>query len=371
MNILTREELKMLAGSFAPPCVSIVLPMHQAGADIQADPIRLRNLLRQAEERLKARGMREREIGDLLEPVYGLFQNNRLFWRSPSRGLAIFRSQDCFRYYRLPIQFDELAVVNDRFYLKPLLPLFSGNSRFYVLAFCDDGPQLLEGTDLDLHTIDAEQMPTGLAAALQDESIKAQAPGERRISLAHEPEVRENLVRGFRTVDRALHDLLRAEGAPLVLAGPDYLLRLYREANSYPHLIADVPTSNNTELRAEELHRHTWKAVGPYFRMSMDKAIEQYTNAAGTGRASSQLTDVVSAACTGRVATLFVDDSARLWGTFDPVESTVHLAPAEQPNAEELSDFAAVQVLLNGGIVYPLAGNSVPDGAPMAALFRY
>lgn len=381
MNILTREELKMLAGTFTAPCVSIFLPMHTAGADIQADPIRLKNLLRQAEDRLRGEGLREREIGGLLEPIYDLFENNRLFWRSPSRGLAIFRSPELFRYYRLPLQFDELAAINSRFYLKPLLPLFSGNGRFYMLMLCHDRPRLLEGTSTELHELHPEQMPSRLADLLAQETFQtllqppagADATAEQRAAVLHgrpaDHEIREELFRYFRRVDRELNALLRGEGVPLLLAGAGNLLSIYQDANTYPATIAEKITG--TDTRSDGLHRRAWNAVEPYFRALMDKAMEQYNNVAGSGRSSARLADVVPAACNGRVDILFVDNAARLWGTYDPNASRVHVVSGEQPGVEELSDFTAVQTLLNGGMVYPLASNRVPDGAPMAALFRY
>ena len=39
------------------------------------------------------------------------------------------------RIHRLPLAFETLVVVANRFHVKPLLPLFMGNGRFYVLAF--------------------------------------------------------------------------------------------------------------------------------------------------------------------------------------------------------------------------------------------
>ena len=50
-------------------------------------------------------------------------------------------------------------------------------------------------------------------------------------------DTKENLLKYFRLIDRGLHDLLKDERAPLVLAGVEYLFPIYREANTYPRLI--------------------------------------------------------------------------------------------------------------------------------------
>ena len=96
MDVLSRDELKTLIEASESPCVSLFLPTHRAGPEIQQDPIRLKNLLRQAEEGLAARGLRDREIRDLLAPAEQLLPE-RPFWQNQSDGLALFRSPALFR----------------------------------------------------------------------------------------------------------------------------------------------------------------------------------------------------------------------------------------------------------------------------------
>ena len=55
MDLLDRNALWSLMEEGAERCVSIYLPTHRAGSDIQQDPIRLKNLLRRAEESLRAK----------------------------------------------------------------------------------------------------------------------------------------------------------------------------------------------------------------------------------------------------------------------------------------------------------------------------
>ncbi|CAD5939922.1 hypothetical protein PCC9214_01853 [Planktothrix tepida] len=50
-------------------------------------------------------------------------------------------------------------------------------------------------------------------------------------------------------------------------------------------------------------------------------------------------------------------------------ELNVH--PEAEPGDDDLLNLAAVQTLLNGGIVYAVPPDSVPDEARLAAVFRY
>jgi hypothetical protein len=50
-------------------CVSIYMPTHRTGAETQQDPIRLKNLLREAEKHLFAKGVSTRDVQEMLEPA--------------------------------------------------------------------------------------------------------------------------------------------------------------------------------------------------------------------------------------------------------------------------------------------------------------
>ena len=57
MATLTKGELLEIAYAATEPAVSIFMPTHHAGAaEIRQDPIRLNNLLNEAETRLTGRG---------------------------------------------------------------------------------------------------------------------------------------------------------------------------------------------------------------------------------------------------------------------------------------------------------------------------
>jgi ribosomal protein L35 len=116
VDVLTRDELRTLVSRSAGPSVSIYMPAHRAGRAIRQDPIRLKNLLEEAEERLVAGGLRAPEARGLLGPGRKLLDDG-MFWQYQSDGLAIFLSAETFRFYRLPFDFEELVVVADRFHM--------------------------------------------------------------------------------------------------------------------------------------------------------------------------------------------------------------------------------------------------------------
>ena len=382
MKSLSKDELKTLMSKQKGPCISLFMPAYRAGAEIQQNQIRFRNLLREAEEKLVANGHRSPEAKALLEPAQGLL-GNVLFWRQQSGGLAIFLSADIFRYYLLPINLDELIVVADRFHVKPLLPALSGDGRYYILTLSQKGSRLYEGTKQNIREIELGTIPKSLAEALQYDELEKQirvyrgAPmgGERGSTIssggAELYDVKEDISKYFRQIDRGLHDLLRDERVPLVLAGVDYLFPIYREVNTYPYLMEDGIPGNPKGISTEQLHKLALEIVRPYFQKAENDAIAQYRQSSGTGLTSSDIKEIIRAACDGRVGLLFVATGHQQWGIFDPESKDVQLQQKMEPGSEDLLDFSAIQTLLNGGTVFSLPQEKMPDDKPIAAVFRY
>ncbi len=398
MDILPRNELQLLLEKPDGPCVSIYLPMYRAFPDTQQNPVRLKNLLREAEERLVEYGVRGAEAREILKPAH-LLLDDTIFWQHPSDGLAVFCARDVFRVYRMPLRFEELVVVAERFHLKPLLTLFTNNGQFFVLALSQNEIRLLQGTRHSITQVELEDVPLSLAEALKYDDPEQQlqlhtgtqgasfprgggvhgayGPGPRgEAAIFHgtgagDPDKKNDILRYFQQIDRGLQDLFRNRRAPLVLAGVEYLFPIYREASSYPHLLNEGVTGNPEILRAEELHERAWSVVEPHLLQDQEAAITQYMQLIGTGRTSNNVAEILPAAYYGRVDTLLVAVGIQQWGDFNPETGEVHRHEQAEPGDQDLLDLAAFYTVLNSGTVYAVEPEQVPDNAPLAAVFRY
>ena len=232
MNLVSRGELRELARGREAPCISIYMPTHRAGLETQQDPTRLKNLLRDAYDELVQSGYRNPDAEALLEPASSLVPSYD-FWQHQSDGLAMFLGPEVFRTYRLPFDFDELVVVGDRFHLKPLLPLLSGDGRFYVLALSQNEIRLLQGTRYRVGGVDLDNVPQSLSDVLKwDDPEKrlqwhtgtgAKTNGRAAVfhghGVASADDPKDYIFRYFRRIDEGLSQVLAGDTAPLVLAG--------------------------------------------------------------------------------------------------------------------------------------------------------
>jgi hypothetical protein len=387
MKALSRKELDSLLSQSGGPCVSIFMPTHQTGSEIQQDMTRFKNLLRSAEERLGGRGMKEPEIKQLMAPAWELLES-RLTWRHPNEGFAMFICGGEAKSYHLPIRFEEQVIVGDKFNVTPLLRLFGTDGRFYLLTLNQDNVRLFEGSKYSMREIEVSEMPESLAESMkfedrQQQETKKMETGGTGMAGTNHPGITQGhggadeqpkqtfILDFFRRIDQGLHDLLARDTAPLVLAGVEYLHPLYRQANNYPHLI-DQGIMGNTELwSTKDLHDKAWNIVQPYFMTEQQRIVAQYQNLTGTGRTSDDLREVLVAAGEGRVESLFIAADAKQWGSFEQASGDFELHEGDDGGGSELIDQLATAALSNGARVFVIDSEAVPSEKPLAAVFRY
>jgi hypothetical protein len=340
-------------------------------------------MLQQAEKRLLEKELRKPDVDELLRPAQSLLEKPG-FWRHQSHGLAVFLTEESFHQYRLALRFEELAVISDSFHIKPLLPFFASDGHFYILALSQNQVRLLEGTRDSVDEIDLENMPQSMAEALQYERYIKDTQFHTGTSTArhgdragmyhgHDPsdEAKTRILRWFNKIDDALPSLLVGSRSPLVLAGVEFLFPLYQQANSYHALVEKGIPGSPEELKPEELHAQAWPLVEPLFMQTQENAAARFYQLSETDQVTTDVKQGVLAAHHGRVADLFVSLGDQIWGCYDLDDNRVDIHHEKQPGDKDLLDLAAIKTLLNGGEVYAVERDQVPEEAPLAAVFRY
>jgi hypothetical protein len=365
MDTLSREELRYLVQIRQQPCLSIFLPTHRAGRETEEDRIRLKTLLRDAESRLAKMGVPKRTLREALAPARPLAEE-RDFWRYQSDGLALFLAPGYFRYLRVPLQLQDFIAAADRFDITPLLPLWTLEDRFHLLALSRNQVRLFEGTRFAVNEVDTNSIPRSF-----NEAIESQVDQSHREQHTAKPGLPKDLLVYFRSIDRGLRSLLNAVRIPLVLAGVDEALSFYHQVNTYEGLLPAGIVGNPDRLSPAEIHAKAWEIVEAHYDEARKMAIRQYTECADPARNSSKLVEILPAANHGRVYYLYVALGAAVWGGYDPEQDTVTIHRDARPADENLLNLAVVHTILNGGSVYALDESEMPEGAAVAALFRY
>jgi len=384
MDLLNREQLEFLSQTRSHLCVSVFLPTHRAGKEIQQDSVRLKNLLRGAESQLLAAGIPKMKAGELLAPARQL-EGRSSFWRHQSDGLAIFLAPGLFQYFRLPVQFQEFVLAADRFEIKPLLPLFTVGGRFYLLALSRKRVRLFEGTQYGLRELELPGVPQGIQEVLKyDVREKEQqvhtgtgAPGAegKHRAVFHGQAVgvddaKERILQYFLQIDKGLRPL-KGQHVPLILAGVKELFPIYRRANSYEHLIEDGVEGNPEVLNTDELHEAAWQILERDSERLRNQAAARYKDLLNSGKASKDLAEILRSVYQGRVDFVLLLPADERWGTFHPENGRLVVHDQRQPGDQDLLNLVAIETVLHRGALYTFQPQAMPDRLPVAAVYRY
>jgi len=391
--MIKSDELRALLDAESGPAVSVYLPTHVAGREIRQDPIRFRNLIDRAAERLTSLGMRQPEVEAFLGEARSLAADEE-FWRHQDRGLAVFVGPGLLRTLKLPFEPNEESVVSAHtFHLTPLLSLFRQEHRFFVLTATANDVRLFRATQDAMEEVQGVNIPRSVAVVAEETDYqqtahqspvartRAGTPGgiakAQNFGEAPEELRKTELIEWLhRVVSRVETYLSGQYGAPLVIvAEPELRGHLRTMLRDKADLAGDDGVNVNPAAFDEaELHRRAWAVVEPEFAsVTIDRDMDRLNALLGEGasRATLKPEEIVTAAREGRVDTLFIAEDEHLWGRFDEEAWQVVWHGTPTKDDDDLMDYAALMTLRTGGHTYLLPKRGLPRSGIMAAILRY
>jgi hypothetical protein len=384
--MFNQTDFDRLATAQPQPGVTIYVPTYRAGRQ-QEDRIRFKNAVSQASEKLQQRfAFTEPEAEALLQRAAALVDDPE-FWGQQSDGLVVFVAADHFSHYTCPINFEPMVYVMNEFYLRPLVPLLSGQSTFHLLALSRGAVKLYTATEYSITEVDLSGLvPQNMDAALMQDTPDAnlgraggaenQRGSDNQVYFGRGGQTGDevpDLKTYFDRVDAGVSDYLCDDKAPLLLGGVDELIPIYREANSYAHLYAEGHVSGNLENEGPGmLHEKAWAVIGGHFREQALRDYKLYGDNQAAGEAGSDLETIIPAAVNGRIAALWLDRERHAYGSYDATNNGVTILTDAEKNARELFNLAAVSAHQSGARVYNVESGKLPDnGSGMCAIYRY
>jgi hypothetical protein len=381
--MVERSDLGFLSEDVQGPFVSLYMPTHNRAKDTHKNPIRFKNLLREAYNRLLKLGFKPNDAKGMLQPGLELVEDE-YFWRKQLGGLAVFIGDGFFRLFNEPSSFVEIVVVEPQFYVLPLLSLVGGNGSFFVLALSQKQIRILHNRKGQVQEVEVDSVPRSLTEAIgleePDSQIQVHSAAPRGVSGksaqfhgqgAGTDDAKDRIQRFFQLVDSGLKPVLGGKTAPLVLAGVDYLFPIYRKVNTYPYLLDEGIPGSPDGLDDQLLAEKAQELLQPHFERPFQDAVAKFGNLSGTGLVATGLEDALPAADQGRVETLIIAPGGKTWGAFKPESASVQIHERQSPGDLELENLCALKVLANGGTVFATDSDDIPGDGDLAAIYRY
>lgn len=377
--MVTKDNIISLINQANEPSISIYLPTHIKGQEVQQDPIRFKNLLNKTENNLQDKlNMPQPDIDKMLEQPRNLL-NNPEFWQHGDKGMAAFITPGFFKTYRLPLNFKEQVMVENHFLITPLLPMITLNGTYCIAALSQKKVRLLKCTHETVAAIELEQVPTSMEEFTRfnesEKHTQHHSSGDGKAILhgqgiGEDKEERE-LINFLKIVENEITDKLRKRNDPLIIAGIPKTAALYKKINYYNRTMDETIAINPDPMSNERLNEKAWDIIKSHFLQQMYDDKKRFADLTGSDKQSDNLSQVVEASYYGKVDALFVPTGERSWGRFDAENETIHHS-AEQKNGEyDLINMAAIKTLSQGGNVYALDKSTMPQKKSIAAIFRY
>jgi hypothetical protein len=384
MDIINTDEVKRLAAFRGKNCISIYIPTHVFGKETfeGEDTIRFKNLVQKIENQLSERGMKKVDIDKMLMQAKNLISDTG-FWRKQSEGLAVFISEDFFKYYQVPVNFSQFDIINDKFHLKPILPLFFENGFFYLLGISKDAVKFFQCTRHTITPIDLEDLvPQGMEEALMydDPTSNLQhhsGQGGKSNAIFHgqgggRDVQKTDVARYLNVVDDGLMKLIKGDQVPMVIASVDYLVPIYKSVSKYSQIMDDAVLGNPEYTDMNELHSKAWDVVEPYFMRNKRRAITNYQENPDAALVTSSPDRIIPAAFFRQINQLFILKDSTIWGHFDQENNKLDMHDTYQNGDDDLLNEVAVHTFINGGEVYALSQEEMPDhNSKVAAVLRF
>ncbi len=387
MKIFDRKKFVELSQKSSKIYVSIFVPAsRQSTNGYKEDKIHLKNQLSQIEKDLENKyQLNPREIKELLNPASDLLKDSE-FWKYNSDLMAIYLTDGEMELVQVPVPIEDSSYfIGTKPFILPLLPEISGNGHYYLLVLNLEKIHLYEATRNVIQEIilDPEKVAVSLVAEEEDFENQQFIQGQGGVGAAgamfhghgegSDEEKKKTILNYFHRMTNMLEPILNKNPLPLYLAGVDYLIPLYREANKYNHLMEGYIPGSFTVKDIDVLHQESWLLAAPFFVRDETDLLESFEAKKAEGLAlENETEEILKAAFTGGVDTLIISKNHKhLWGKYNEDTHSIELHEKQNNGIHCLIDEASASVIRSKGEVFLLAPEKIPGDSPLAGILRY
>ncbi|RZM79425.1 AOC03_06830 family ribosome hibernation factor [Leptolyngbya iicbica] len=360
--MITRHDLKALQSMVSVPALSILLPTYRHFPDHQKDPIRVKNLVDEARERL-SQEFDKRDIEPLLIRLETLVAD--IDYNHTLDGLALFVSHDVAKKFYLPFPVPERVIIDQTFATRDLLYGMHRMVCYWVFLLSQNATRLIAGTGETLEEVFDDRFPMQMTGPAATEPIPYEA------DTAY---VDDRFRRFFQQVDRAFAAYAQDEPKhlPLILGGVKRQISFFREVSEYKGDIVGTLTGSHDRATLAELTPDIWAIAQTIRQQRHDDALQALDRAMSQQKVVSAIEEVWRLANDGRGQLLLVEKNYHVPAV---VTENGGLKTVAEPGGTDVMDDAVDEiieaVLLKGGEVELMDDGELANHQKIALILRY
>ncbi len=324
---MNRHDVHLLQQVSAYPSLTITLPTHRSKPENKQDPIRVRNLVNQAMQRLLEE-FSKREIEPVLVRLEQLVRD--IDYSYLLDGLVLCVNQNFARSFYLPFSLKERIVIDHTFFTRDLMFALNRTPRYWTLVLSEKPTRLFESTRDSL----IEVKDGGFPMIHEGPGGEQPLPGGVGVRKSAYRDVRHRQF--FRQVDAALKPFLADDPLPLVVVGVDRFLSFFQEVTSHRNSILTTVTGSHGKSTPHKLGRLVWPLVDANLAEQRKMVLTELEKAVGERKFVSAIGEVWRLTKEGRGRLLLVEQDFHFPARVD--ETGMHLTGADDTAPDVMDD---------------------------------
>lgn len=353
-------KLKELKKIKAENCITIILNTHRTLPDNQKDVILLKNLVKEAENRLLA-DFSKREVLGSIEKLNKLADS--IDHRQNLESLILFVNNDIAEFIRLPIPVQDRVVIDHTFATRDLIRGLHNQVNYYVLVLSRDEARLIEASNEKV--VQEFSSPFPYQNELPESALPDPSDTTRQQNLLEE---------FFNKVDKVVNEARKENPLPILLATSQENYATYLKVADRPQNILDKHLSRSKQ--SEEAHAivtDAWELVREYNIGKNNERKAELQKAVSENKFLSDTNEIFRGIKAGRIQTLFIEQ-----GLFQPAiienDHITYVSEDQREDAGVIDDIYDELIELNmefGGDVVFLPKGELAKFNGFGAITRY
>jgi hypothetical protein len=325
----TLEELKNLKSDC---CITIIFQTHRTLPANEKDPIVLKNLIKELEQRLKGKFSSE-FVERMMEKINLLAEN--INHRHNKESLALFVNENLAKYVRLPMNVENRVVVDKTFATRDLVRALHRRTGYYILLLSREKARLIEAFNDKV----VEEAEKGFPLINQDSNqLKSRDAtfGNRRTNLAKE---------FFNQVDKQLNEAQKQNLLPVIIITDESNYADFLKVTDKKERIVAKLFGNHMNEKPHSIVEVAWPVMQTWVKERNHERLEELKKAVNSRNVLVDFNEIWKAVNNGRGKTLFVKE-----GYFQPASlqnNHIELIPPDQSEDANIDDIIDEMIEIN------------------------
>jgi hypothetical protein len=334
-------------------CVTILLNTHRHAPESKKDEIVLKNLVSQAENRLKENYDNEtgRIVTDKLKDLASSIDARYNF-----ESLALFVSPDVAEFTRMPIEVEDRVIIGETFSTRDLIRMLHKELNYYILVLSRERARLIEAAG------DKEIQEIHSGFPMENSYT---VPGEGKLFNRETGLVMEF----YRNVNDQLDDVMDEKKLPVFVCTDSSNFADYLEAGGDEEKIAGHIDGNKDQEDPHNIVQSVWPKVQQWHHEKNDRLLTQLTKNAGAGDFETDLSEIWKAIIEGKGSVLYVKE-----GFIQPAKVENNVVEPADENSANVDDIIDEMIEKNnefGGETVFVSGDELEEYNGLALLKRF